>query len=239
VTPPPQLVFSLEHRPSLDAADFIVGPPNAAASAWIDRYPDWPAPLVALHGPAGSGKSHLLHLWRKRHGAVALDPAAISTQSLPVLLGQARAVALDFGSQDLSRGDLPLDERALLHLYNILADRRGHILAAARATPSRWKAALPDLRSRLGAAASIAIEAPDDALLSAVLGKLFADRQLRVPPGVIEYLVSRMERSLDAAGRIVEALDRTALVERRALSIALAREVLEALDDGQIPLPGM
>jgi chromosomal replication initiation ATPase DnaA len=121
----------------------------------------------------------------------------------------------------------------------MLGERRGHALVAARTAPARWQVALPDLRSRLGAAASIAIEAPDDALLAAVLGKLFADRQLRVPPGVIEYLISRMERSLDAAGRIVEALDRAALVGQRALGIALAREVLEATGDTQASLPGL
>ena len=99
--------------------------------------------------------------------------------------------------------------------------------------------ALPDLRSRLAAAASVAIEAPDDALLAAVFGKLFADRQLRVPAGLIEYLVSRSERSLAAAGRVVEALDRAALVEQRALSTALAREVLERLNDTQERLPDL
>jgi chromosomal replication initiation ATPase DnaA len=230
----PQLVLSLGHRASLDAADFVVGPSNATALAWIDRYPDWPTPLVALHGPAGSGKSHLLHLWRKRHGAVALDLAAITVRSLPATLGAARAVALDFGAIEPA-----FDERALLHLYNMMGERRGHVLAAVRFAPARWPVALPDLRSRLGAAASIAIEAPDDALLAAVLGKLFADRQLRVPPGLIEYLVSRMERSLDAAGRIVGALDRVALVEQRALSIALARIVLDTIEDTQASLPGL
>lgn len=234
MTGPPQLVLALGHRPSLDAADFVTGPPNAAARAWIERYPDWPSPLVALHGPAGSGKSHLLHLWRNRHGAVALEPSALDVRTLPALLGAARAVTLDFGAAEPA-----FDERAMLHLYNMLGERRGHALAAARTAPGHWNVALPDLRSRLAAAASVAIEAPDDALLAAVLGKLFADRQLRVPPGLIDYLVSRGERSLEAAGCVVDALDRAALVEQRALSISLAREVLERLEGVQARLPGL
>jgi len=220
----PQLVLALEHGPSLDAADFVAAPSNRAALAWIERYPNWPAPLLALHGPAGSGKTHLLHLWRARAGALLLDPAALGVDALPRLLGAARAVALDLA------GDEPvLDQRALLHLYNVMGERGGHVMITSRAAPARWRIELPDLRSRLAAAPSVAIEAPDDELLAAVLGKLFADRQLRPDPDVIAYLVPRIERSLAAAGRIVAALDRRALALKRDVTTALARELLDEM----------
>lgn len=221
-----QLALPLGSWPSLDEADFVVTPSNRAARAWIDRYPDWPATLVALHGPAGSGKSHLLHLWRQRAGATLVDPALLTPRTLPALIGGAAAAAIDFGAADLA---VPggFDERALLHLYNMMGERRGHVLVAARLAPSRWAVALPDLRSRLSAAASAAIDAPDDLLLLAVLGKLFADRQLRPPPEVVPFLAARIERSLDAAARIVDRLDRLAMDSRRSISVALARELLD------------
>lgn len=225
MTHTPQLVLALDHRPSHHAEDFVVTPSNHAAVAWIERYPDWPAPLLALSGPAGSGKSHLLQVWRARAAARVLDPRALEASGLPRVLGEARAVALDLGAP----GAAGPDERALFHLYNLMAERRGHILLAAREAPSRWRIALADLRSRLLAAPSVAIEPPDDALLAAVLGKLIADRQLRAEPGVIAYIARRMERSLESAGRIVEALDREALARRRALGVALARDVLDGM----------
>ena len=221
----PQLVLALDHRASHHAEDFIVTPSNQAAVAWIERYPDWPAPLLALSGPAGGGKSHLLQVWRARAGAIMLDPRALDTGSLPRLLGRARAVALDLGAG----GPAALDERALFHLYNLMSERSGHVLLAAREAPPRWPIVLADLRSRLLAAPAAAIEAPDDALLAAVLGKLFADRQMRADPAIIGYIARRMERSLEAAWRVVEALDREALARRRALSVALARDVLDSL----------
>lgn len=222
----PQLTLALGSWPSLDDADFVVTSSNRTARAWIDRYPDWPTPLLGLHGPAGSGKSHLLHLWQQRTGALLIDPAALTPQTLPALLGEARAAAMDFGAVDLA---LPgkIDERALLHLYNVMGERRGHLLVAARLAPARWAVALPDLRSRLGASASAPIDAPDDLLLAAVLGKLFADRQLRPPADVVPFLAARMERSLDAAARIVDQLDRKAMDSRRSISIALARDLLD------------
>ena len=224
--PSPQLTLALGSWPSLDDADFVVTPSNRVARTWIDRYPDWPTPLVALHGPAGSGKSHLLHLWRKRAGALPVDPTRLTTDTLPAAIGDAGAVAMDFGDADLTAAGR-FDERALLHLYNMMGERRGHMLVAARQAPARWSVALPDLRSRLGASAGVEIEAPDDLLLAAVLGKLFADRQLRVPPDLVPFLAARIERSLDAAARIVDRLDQRAMGSRRSISVALARDLFE------------
>jgi chromosomal replication initiation ATPase DnaA len=87
---------------------------------------------------------------------------------------------------------------------------------------------LPDLASRLAAMPAVAIAPPDDALLAAVLVKLFADRQLAIGADVVDYLVGRMERSFAAASAMVERLDRAALAERRAVTVPLVRKMLGA-----------
>jgi chromosomal replication initiation ATPase DnaA len=86
--------------------------------------------------------------------------------------------------------------------------------------------ALPDLASRLKAMPAVALGPPDDALLRALYGKLFAERQVRVADEVIDWLTARLERSGTAAARAVAALDQGALERRRPVTIALAREVL-------------
>jgi DnaA regulatory inactivator Hda len=213
-----QLPLDLGFRPALGRADFLIAPCNAAAVAWIDRWPEWPAPALALWGPAGSGKTHLLEVWRARSQATAIMPRALSSTALPDLLGGARAVAIDDAHS--------ADEEALLHLYNMLAERQGHLLLAARDPPARWTIRLADLRSRLLAAPAVAVEAPDDALLGAVLVKLFADRQLRIGEDVIAYLLPRIERSFAAAQDIVAALDHAALAGQRAVTVPLARDIV-------------
>jgi chromosomal replication initiation ATPase DnaA len=100
-------------------------------------------------------------------------------------------------------------------------------LLCAPRPPARWGIALPDLRSRLAALPAIALEPPDDGLLEALLAKLFADRQLAVDRGTIIYIVTHMERSFDAARRVVELIDRTALATRRRPSLGLVREILD------------
>ena len=213
-----QLPLELGFRPALGRADFLIAPCNAAAIAWIDRWPAWPGTALALWGPAGSGKTHLVEVWRARSKAVAIEPGQLTSAAVPNLLGAAQAAAIDDAEST--------DAEALLHLFNLLTERRGHLLLAAREPPARWGLQLADLRSRLLASPAVAVEAPDDALLGAVLVKLFGDRQLRISEDLIAYLLPRIERSFASAQEIVAALDRAALAGQRAVTVKLAREIL-------------
>ena len=222
MTTPAQIPLELPYRAAMGAADFLVAPCNRDAVAWLDRWPDWPASALVIHGDEGCGKTHLTHVWQAQSGAVAVDREALTTDNVPDLLGDAAACFME----DADRG---LDEEALLHLYNLLAERGGHMLLTARGPASRWGVALPDLSSRLATAMSVAVGAPDDELIAGVLIKHFLDRQIRVDPAVVTFLLGRMERSFAAARRVVAALDATALAEKRGITVPLAREVLGRL----------
>jgi chromosomal replication initiation ATPase DnaA len=213
-----QLILDLGHRPALGEADFLVAPCNRAAIQWLDRWPDWPAPALTLYGPAGCGKTHLARVFAARSEAPIVEADRLLTETVPQLLGRARACVVD----DADRAGA----EPLLHLYNLIAERRGAMLLTAREPPARWPGLLPDLRSRLVAAPAVAVEAPNDALLAALLVKLFADRQLAVSEDVVLFLLRHMERSFEAARRLVAELDAAALRDRRAITIPLARAVL-------------
>jgi len=233
----PQLILDLGHRPALGREDFLVAPGNQVAVAWIDRWPEWPQPGLALYGDPGAGKTHLTHVWQGRSGAVRLDPLALLAEEPPELLGDAAACVLDdavalWASADPppSRADTDAlrreGERRLLHIFNMTAQRGGHILFAGRDAPARWPIALPDLRSRLAALPAVALGPPDEQLIEAVLVKLFADRQLAVEPAVVRYLLRRMERSFAAARSLVAAIDRESLRSGRPVTVPFAGEVL-------------
>jgi chromosomal replication initiation ATPase DnaA len=213
-----QLALDLPHLPALTRADFVAAPANAAALGWIERWPDWPGTAIALFGPAGAGKTHLAQIWRARAGALELSPEALAAAAPPDLLGDARTVLIDEADRAA--------ERPLLHLFNVLAERGGHLLLAAREPPSRWNIGLADLRSRLVAAPAIGVAAPDEALIAMLLVKLFADRHLAAPAELVNFLVLRLERSFAAAQEAVARLDRAALAEQRSVTIPLARQVL-------------
>ncbi len=215
-----QLVFDLPHRPALEADDFLVSDCNAAAVRLIDDWPRWPAPIHALVGPEGSGKTHLANVWRLKTGARPLGEDDLARPGVLDLSG-LRAVLLE----DLDQ--IRWDEKTLFHLINLCAEAGVSALMTARTPPAHWSAALPDLASRLRSLPVVSIGAPDDALLKAVLLKQFVDRQLDVTPPVIAFLAARMERSMQGARRLVVALDRAALARGGRITRPLAAQVLE------------
>jgi chromosomal replication initiation ATPase DnaA len=224
-----QLTFDLALPPPTYAReDFVVAAGNREALAWLDRWPDWPAPALALGGPPGSGKTHLGRIWAARAQAALVEGADLEGKSVPDLAALSAASAAIV----IEHADRAPD-RALFHLYNLMRERRGHLLLISETPPARWRIALPDLASRLRAAPAVAVAPPDDELLGSIILKQLADRQLHAAAGVVHYLVSHMERSGEAARRVVAALDCRALAERREIDRRLAADVLKELARGR------
>ena len=187
-------------------------------SAWCERWPDWPDRALAIVGPEGAGKSHLAAIWADIAGARRVSARVIGETNLPGALATGALVIEDANSD--------LDERALFHLLNLMRQQEAFVLMTARTPPATWRVELADLASRLRAIPAVQLRPPDDALLRAVMVKLFADRQLAVDEALIAYLSTRIERSFAAARAAVEDLDREALRQKRPVTRALAAELL-------------
>jgi chromosomal replication initiation ATPase DnaA len=227
-----QLGLDLAPPPALGRADFLISAPNALALAMIEAPGGLPGGRLVLTGPEGAGKTHLASIWARAQGAGWLDAATLP-RDLPALLGPRSPGHLVLDGAEAVAGT-PAREEALFHLLNHLGPAGGQILLTARAPVPGWGLGLPDLASRLGAAAQVAVQPPDDALLTAVLVKLFADRQAAVSPDLILWLVARIERSFAAARQVVARLDAEALRLRRPITRSFAQAVLaDTLAAGQ------
>jgi chromosomal replication initiation ATPase DnaA len=178
---------------------------------------------VVLAGPEGSGKSHLAAIWAQAAGARRVSARSLDEGTVPGALATGAVVI-----EDASPGEF--DERALFHLLNLAREDEAYVLLTARIAPARWPLAIRDLASRLKALPVMTLAPPDEALLRAVLVKLFADRQLTVDESVIGYLAMRIERSFAAARAVVATLDEEAMRRQRPLTRALAAEVLRPGD---------
>jgi chromosomal replication initiation ATPase DnaA len=221
-----QLAFDLPHRAALGAEDFLVSDCNLAAVKLIDAWPEWQDQVQLLTGPAASGKTHLVRVWQRRSGGVALDPAHLGIALLDSLVPGSSIVV-----EDADRAGY--DEKTLFHLLNLAREKRLFVLLTARGSPNRWDTVLPDLASRLNAVPVTEIGAPDGALLRTVMVKHFADRQLDIDPKVLEFLALRIDRSLEAAAAAVEAVDRAALASGRKISRQLVAETLQATQSAE------
>ncbi len=219
-----QLGLALAPAPAMGRADFLPAAPNALALALISAPEGLPGGRLVIHGPEGAGKSHLAAIWAAERGARWLCPEGLVAE-LPVLLDAPAPLGLAFDRADAVAG-VAAGEEALFHLLNHLAATRGEILLAARSPARDWGLALPDLASRLTAATHVALGPPDDTLLTALLVKLFADRQAEVAPDLILWLARRIERSFAAAQDVVARLDTEALRLRQPITRALAQAVL-------------
>jgi chromosomal replication initiation ATPase DnaA len=212
-----QLILSFPRTSGFGVADLLPNGAQDEARAWLDSGVAWPLGRLALWGKPGSGKSHLAHVWADRVGGIVL-PAA-PTEGWP-----RRPVALD-------AIDTVPDEPALLFLLNACAEANQPVLLISRTAPGRLPVRLPDLASRLRATTAVQIGPADDAFLAILLTRLLADRQLRLPPALQSWLLTRLTRTPAAVRDAVTRLDAAAFTMQRPITRQMAAEVLGFCDN--------
>jgi chromosomal replication initiation ATPase DnaA len=219
---PEQLPLPFAETQTYAAADFIGSPSNAVAQAWLAR-DEWPDQRLALWGPDGCGKTHLLHIWAEQFGGATLCGSALNDLTA---LPQAGCVAID-------DADRITDEELLLHLLNTARDQGLRVLLAARSAPARWPVSLPDLSSRLRALSAVEIAVPDDHLLDLLLIRALSQRQLDVSVSVRTWLLQHLPRTASGMLEAVRRLDAQSLLQHKPITRAFAARVLghETLDE--------
>jgi len=199
-----QIPLTFPVQESMSVHDFMPTTCNAAAMAWVNKFPNWAYPALIVYGEKGCGKTHLLKIWED----IAGDRGAI-IDDVDLTI---------FGDEDR--------ENNLFHRFNS-AKENGTFLFLSMAKPmAQQTVLLPDLQSRLSAAPSVEIQSPDDGTLQAIMVKMFHDRQLLIEPDVIAYILPRIERSFQAARDLVDRIDQTTLAEKRSVTVPLVRSIL-------------
>jgi chromosomal replication initiation ATPase DnaA len=204
--------------------DFMITDANESAYHAVSAWPKWAEAgpwqrMLIIYGPEGCGKTHLAHMWAKKSRAEWL----MQGMHYDVIADEKRYIV-----DDARRWD----PRALLHILNYAQGKQAWILMTMEGEPASWHIPLADLRSRLRAIQTVGIAAPDDMLLTVILGKLLADRQLRVPEDVLHYCLKRMERSYIGAWHLVQWLDQAALKTKQPINLHLARQYFAIQEQG-------
>lgn len=209
-----QIPFALPVDPSMGEEDFLVTPSNQLATSQLTH-----SNIVLLLGPKGTGKSHLAGIWQKRHDAASFD------------ITQPNIAHLSHGAMVWEDADRTVwnntTQETAFHLLNTVKEKNIALLVTATLPPSGWPLTLADLRSRLLALPVAQIDMPDDALVAGLLLKHFKDRQLRVGEDVLNYIIPRIARDGFIIEQTVKKLDEASLANNRAITIPLAKSVLD------------
>ena len=227
-----QLALDFPHRPSLGKEDFLIAPCNREAVAMIDKWPDWPYFAVCIYGPEGCGKTHLANVFANKVALLTNYPYRIPfVKARSITMQNFRPLFAQHNCLVIEELDESVNQEALFHLYNLYRDEGGTILFTSDRAPVRLNFSRPDLRSRMNIVPAVEIKEPDDELLSALLVKLFMDRQIMPSPELISYILNNMQRSFAYARRLVAEIDNISLSRKRAVTIPLAREAVAVLND--------
>ena len=216
-----QLIFDLPCYPAIGTEDFFVSEANSLAFEVVQNWTNWNDRRVLITGTKGSGKTHLSHVWANLSGAKFM----VINDEEPDL---SRIRTLIIEDIDLIVS-IPTFEEKLLHLLNFAKQLDIYVLMTSSVAASRLGVQLPDLSSRLEATEHFAIYPPDDSLLSAILVKQFSDRQINISPSSIEYILTRITRSLLSVSKFVNTLDKLMLKTKKGPSRTLISEVLDKI----------
>ena len=214
---PGQLALPFGSRPALGREDFIVAPCNEQALRFIERWPDWPTRAAAIWGPRDSGKTHLARIFADLSGAHLVSASELS--GVDPDTETAIAVELAETQADMDRDRL---------LFALFERPSGALLLTGRTAPSEWPVVLGDLKSRFDALLAFEVWAPDDHLLSALIRKQFADRQLEITDAIVRRLLTHVERTPQAIAAFIVRIDEKALAEKRAISERLVMELIDS-----------
>ena len=213
-----QYVLDLPIRSARGRHDFIVSKSNEQAILWLDSWPKWPMHGLVVCGPHGSGKTHLGCLWKDQSNAIEVNGSEVP-EVLEIVRENEGLLTCFVDDADTANPE------PLLHLFNHMYSKGGYLLLTAKKPPAAWQLPLPDLMSRLKSLPISEIGLPDDDLLKGILFKMFDDKQVLVNSDLINFIVSRMNRSYGSALEIVERLNEESLSKKRAITIPFVRDV--------------
>ncbi len=214
--------------------DFLVAACNETAYKTIKIWPYWQHFALNIFGPKSSGKSHLAQIWINRVQKSLPRPIQIPVvPASNINMKNINKYANESPFLVIENMDGHINEEAFFHLYNHYNVPEKFILFTSEFPLSKLPLKLPDLRSRLNTVPTAEILQPDDAMLTALIAKLFNDRQIIISQEILDYILKHTERSFDFIARLIEEIDDISWTYGRAVSIPIVRDALHNLNKNQ------
>ena len=200
-----QIPFDLAPKTGSGFDSFFITDTNRITVTALKAWPDWPAPILLLLGPKGTGKTHLGQAWQAlSHGLLADDA------------DQAEEAALFAQMNQALNGDVS-----------------GMLLTSSKPL-SNWGVKMPDLNSRLRSTPVMKMDDYDEAALEPILRQLFEARGRVITKDLVDYILKYQDRDVGSLRKLVQIMDEAALAENADLTKHFAIHRLPELLEGDL-----
>ena len=225
-----QLPLKFAPRNDMGREDFMVSECNREAYRMIESWPDWLSSGLFLYGPKGCGKSHLAHLFLDKLRSSSEKPlSAKIIAASAVNIRRVKRLAEENTALIIENVEPKNNNEALFHLFNLFNVPGRYMLWTAETAPGRMSFPLRDLDTRLKMLPCVSISEPDDMMLQMLIVKLFDDRQIKISPEILNYIMNNASRSFAYIEDLVNEIDKISLAYQAAVNYTIVRQAMEWL----------
>ena len=218
-----QLYFEMPNKKALGIEDYIVTNSNNFAFDLIVKMVKGEINFGLISGPPYSGKTHLSKILIKNARNYKILYFDRDYQNMLNRFEDSDFFILE----NINNVKHDKFEQKLFHIINLAKENNKKLLMTSRKPISEIDLNLEDLKSRLNSILESKIKEPDDQLMELLLIKIFNDKQLKINPNIIDFLVSRLERSYESINLFIEKIDKFSLEKGKKITIPLINDLLK------------
>jgi chromosomal replication initiation ATPase DnaA len=213
-----QLLLELDYKTNFNEHDFYLSKSNSNAFNLINRWPDWEKKILNISGEKFSGKSHLANIFKLKSKAFLVRGNKIDNSIFKSLKLYESIIIDDFEECN--------EEEILYSIFNLIDQDNKYLLINSLKPINKIKYKLPDLASRSKNCLYAEIENPDDELLFAIILKNFSDRQIKIEKKIINFIISRVDRSYRKIDEFIYKVDELSLKKKKPINLKTIKEIL-------------
>ena len=213
-----QLLLALDHKKSFNEHDYYVSKSNFFAYSIIEKWPKWEKKIFNIYGEKFSGKTHLANIFKSKTNALFIKANEFNND----IFKKAKL----FENIIIDNFDEKYDEKLIYSIFNLIEQDNKYMLINSVIPISEINFKLPDMISRSKNCLSAKIDNPDDDLIFAIILKNFSDRQIKVEKRIIEFIISRIDRSYSKIYEFIYKIDELSLKKKKPINFKTIKEIL-------------
>ena len=213
-----QLLLDFDYKTNFNEHDFYLSKSNSNAFNLINSWPDWDKKILNISGEKFSGKSHLANIFKLKSKAFLVKGNEIDNSIFKSIKLHESIIIDDFEECN--------EEEILYSIFNLIDQDSKYLLINSLKPINVIKYRLPDLTSRSKNCLYAVIENPDDELLFAIILKNFSDRQIKIEKKIINFIISRIDRSYRKIDEFIYKIDELSLKKKKPINLKTIKEIL-------------